>query len=128
MVTKIKVTHPDLNLKREWSRSGLGYPNSTLDTLCEALGARADLYQAVKDAGFMVACDGGNPVVMGPRSEIYDLTITSEAINVTPDEESFTVADVSEVDKSLLTDLSRVLQKYAFDHNLSVYFYRNMFA
>lgn len=128
MITKIKVTHPDLNLKREWSRSGLGYLNSTLDTLCEALRARADLYQAVREAGFMVACNGGNPVVMGPRSEIYDLTITSEAINVTPDEESFTVSDVSEVDKSLLTDLSRVLQKYAFDHNLSVYFYRNMFA
>lgn len=128
MVTKIKVAHPDLNLKREWSRSGLGYPNSTLDTLCEALRARADLYQAVKEAEFMVACNGNSLVVMGPRSEMYDLTITPEAIEVTPDEESFTVADVSEVDKSLLTDLSRVLQKYAFDHNLSVYFYRNMFA
>ena len=76
----------------------------------------------------MVACNGNSLVVMGPRSEMYDLTITPEAIEVTPDEESFTVADVSEVDNSLLTDLSRVLQKYAFDHNLSVYFYRNMFA
>lgn len=128
MITKIKVTHPDLNLNRDWSGRGLGYPNSTLNTMCEALRARADLYQAVKDAGFMIACDGGKPVVMGPRSEMYDLEVTPEAINVTPDEESFTVADVSEVDKSLLTDLSRVLQKYAFDHNLSVYFYRNMFA
>lgn len=128
MITKIKVTHPDLNLNREWNESGLGYPNSTLDTLCEALRARANLYQAVKEAEFMVACNGNSLVVMGPRSEIYDLTITPEAIEVTPDEESFTVADVSEVDKSLLTDLSRVLQKYAFDHNLSVYFYRNMFA
>lgn len=93
MITKIKVTHPDLNLKREWSRSGLGYLNSTLDTLCEALRARADLYQAVKDAGFMVACNGNSLVVMGPRSEMYDLTITPEAIEVTPDEESFTLAD-----------------------------------
>lgn len=128
LLTKVKVTHPDLNLNRDWSGRGLGYPNSTLNTMCEALRARADLYQAVKDAGFMIACDGGKPVVMGPRSEMYDLEVTPEAINVTPDEESFTVADVSEVDKSLLTDLSRVLQKYAFDHNLSVYFYRNMFA
>lgn len=84
MVTKIKVTHPDLNLKREWSRSGLGYPNSTLDTLCEALRARADLYQAVKEAEFMVACNGNSLVVMGPRSEMYDLTITPEDIEVTP--------------------------------------------
>lgn len=128
MITKIKVTHPDLNLNREWNESGLGYPNSTLDTLCEALQARADLYQAVKEAGFMVACDGGKPVVMGPRSEMYDLEVTLEAIEVTPDEESFTVAEVSEVDKPLLADLSQALNKYAFDHNRSVYFYRNMFA
>ena len=128
LLTKVKVAHPDLNLNREWSGRGLGYTNSTLDTMCEALQVRADLYQAVKEAGFMVACDGGKPVVMGPRSEMYDLEVTLEAINVTPDEESFTVAEVSEVDKPLLADLSQALNKYAFDHNRSVYFYRNMFA
>lgn len=129
MVTKIKVTHPDLNLKREWSRSGLGYPNSTLDTLCEALRARADLYQAVKEAEFMVACNGNSLVVMGSRSEMYDLTITPEAIEVTPDEESFTVAGVREVDKPLLTYLGQALHKYASEHNRSsVYVRRNVFA
>lgn len=128
MITKIKVTHPDLNLNREWSGSGLGFPNSTLDTLCEALRAYADLYQAVKEAEFMVACNGNSLVVMGPRSEMYDLTITPEAIEVTPDEESFTVAEVSEVDKPLMSDLSRALREYASEHNRSVYFYRNMFA
>ena len=128
MITKIKVTHPDLNLKREWSRSGLGYLNSTLDTLCEALRARADLYQAVKEAEFMVACNGNSLVVMGPRSEMYDLTITPEAIEVTPDEESFTVAEVREVDEPLMDYLSRALRKYSSEHKRSVYFYRSMFA
>lgn len=128
MVTKIKVTHPDLNLNRKWSGSGLGYSNSTLDAMCEALRVRADLYQAVKEAGFMVTCNGNSLVVMGSRSEMYDLTITLEAIEVTPDEESFTVAEVREVDEPLLTDLSRALREYASEHNRSVYFYRNMFA
>ena len=129
MITKIKVTHPDLNLKREWSRSGLGYLNSTLDALCEALRVRADLYQAVKEAEFMVACNGNSLVVMGPRSEMYDLTITPEAIEVTPDEDSFTVAGVRDVDKPLLTYLGQALHKYASEHNRSsVYVRRNVFA
>lgn len=118
--TKVKVAHPDLNLNRNWARSGLGCQNSTLNTLCEALQVSAGLYQAVKEAGFMVACDGTDPVVMGPRSEMHDLTVTSETINVTPDEESFTAAGVREVDKSLVAHLSKALHEYASECNLSV--------